>query len=98
MLMVVCHCRGKECFLDSLAFCFMFLACYVQQDVRSDASYESITRASPRFVTAARICLSSDSSLHIIFVQSGSVQSFVGLYVFLPFPVVFPIEIFHAPK
>lgn len=59
----------------------MIWASYTQQDVCSDVSYEGITRALPRFVTAARICLSSDAYPHFISLKSGSVQSFKDIYI-----------------
>lgn len=55
----------------------------MQEDVYSDVSYEAITRALQRFVTAARICLSSDSYPHFIFLKSDSAQSFRDPYILL---------------
>jgi len=55
----------------------------MQQDVCSDVSYEGITRAFVRFVTAARTCPSSDLYSHFIFLKSGSVQSFRDIYILL---------------
>lgn len=83
MLTVACHFRGKECFVDNVAFCFMIQACYVQQDVCRDVSCEGVTRALPRFVIAAGICLSLDSYPHFTFLRRGSVQSSRDLYILL---------------